>query len=340
MEIQGFCLNWHKNVSPAFTKFLVEPLSKFIKVTLDPWDGIELKKDVILDRPVIFCQYAPPVNWLIEKRAQIIWVPMWDIAVDIPQEFFNSLPKKNLKILAYSKHVFNKAQEAGINTLLVKYFMDVQSITPVNWDQPRTLFYWNRRGLIGPEFLKKLCSTIEIERIIFLKKIDPGIEPDFSYSLPPKIGDTAVNIYDELMPHSEYLDLLNQANIFIAPRLYEGVGISVLEALAKGCAVFSANLPTMNEYITHKLNGYLLPVSNELRTYFLFRSGRFIKRRINRITGKTFFNLSSISPYQNWKDISRIDLRQLSAQALESQSIGYQQWQKSLPEIADFITTW
>ena len=60
----------------------------------------------------------------------------------------------------------------------------------------------------------------------------------------------------------DYLKYLNQANIFIAPRAAEGVGLSFVEALARGCAVFAYDAPTMNEYITHKADGFLFKERN------------------------------------------------------------------------------
>ena len=50
---------------------------------------------------------------------------------------------------------------------------------------------------------------------------------------------------------------MEQCNIFIAPRKFEGVGVSFLEAMARGIVVIAPDNPTMNEYIEHNKNGYL-----------------------------------------------------------------------------------
>jgi hypothetical protein len=56
---------------------------------------------------------------------------------------------------------------------------------------------------------------------------------------------------------STYDEALREAGIYFAPRLYEGIGMSFLEAMAMGKAVVAADRPTMNEYLTHNVNGYL-----------------------------------------------------------------------------------
>ena len=54
-----------------------------------------------------------------------------------------------------------------------------------------------------------------------------------------------------------YAPALRRAGIYFAPRLYEGIGISFLEAMAMGKAVVAPDNPTMNEYVTHNVNGFL-----------------------------------------------------------------------------------
>ena len=61
---------------------------------------------------------------------------------------------------------------------------------------------------------------------------------------------------------STYDEALRQAGIYFAPRLYEGIGLSFLEAMAMGKGVVAPDHPTMNEYLTHNVNGYLFNPEN------------------------------------------------------------------------------
>ena len=50
---------------------------------------------------------------------------------------------------------------------------------------------------------------------------------------------------------------MDAAAFYIAPRVYEGIGMSFLEAMARGRCVVAADHPTMNEYIEHGKTGFL-----------------------------------------------------------------------------------
>ena len=56
---------------------------------------------------------------------------------------------------------------------------------------------------------------------------------------------------------SGYDRAMRRAGIYFAPRLYEGIGMSFLEAMAMGKAVVAPDNPTMNEYLKHDVNGFL-----------------------------------------------------------------------------------
>jgi glycosyltransferase involved in cell wall biosynthesis len=57
--------------------------------------------------------------------------------------------------------------------------------------------------------------------------------------------------------NSEHLKNLEECDLFVSPREYEGIGIATLEALALGVPAISIRRPTINEYITHGKNGIL-----------------------------------------------------------------------------------
>ena len=50
---------------------------------------------------------------------------------------------------------------------------------------------------------------------------------------------------------------IDAAAFYIAPRVQEGIGMSFLEAMARGRCVVAADHPTMNEYIEHGKTGFL-----------------------------------------------------------------------------------
>ncbi len=94
--------------------------------------------------------------------------------------------------------------------------------------------------------------------------------------------------------------MLSKSNVYFAPGLYEGIGLSFLEAMAMGMCVVAPNTATMNEYIIHGVNGLL-------------------------------YNPQDPFPL----DFSHAD--RFGARARKSVENGYKRWVKSIDDILDFV---
>lgn len=58
---------------------------------------------------------------------------------------------------------------------------------------------------------------------------------------------------------AEKVRLLREAAVVAAPSRYEGFGIPLIEALAAGAPLVTADAPAGNEVIAHEHNGLLTP---------------------------------------------------------------------------------
>ena len=336
-NITAFCLEWHIKVSNAFTDFLVNPLLPDIQLHLTAWDGAnfplstqDIKKS---QSPYIFCQLLPPQYLLGASPEKLIWVPMLDHIQNKDQEWWNGLPQ-NLRVIAYSDQIYKKAAAANLRVLKVKYYPNPDNFSNANFQKPITALYWNRRGVFSPELIKKICKTYHIDRLFFLYHSDPQIAKNLCFSLPNKIGKTHVQAYSNMLTPQEYKLLLSQTDIYLAPRISEGVGMTVLEAMASGCAVLSYNAPTMNEYIIHQENGILLDREN---VNFVERC----YRKASRFTAipdpyknerKYLLNKSIQLDSQN-----KLDIAEIGKSSKESMKIGYDMWKEQLNEMKKFI---
>lgn len=326
MTISALCLDWHIKQSDAFIDMLTGPLSGYADVKLQAWDGESYPKKLLKDPVVIFCMLPPTEEFLKAYKGRAVWLPMWDQAQSYDQDWWDGLPK-NLHVVAFSEQIVKKASAANLPLLKLRYFKDPDDFKPVSWDRGLVVFYWNRAGLIGPEFLKELCLSVEPRKLIFLSDIDPRIDKEKSYSLPGRIGKTSV-VNLKHSSRKSYLEAVNEANIFIAPRASEGVGMTFLEAMAKGCCVIAYDAPTMNEYIKDGGNGLLL--RNEPL------------RLIHRITGKKPVDAPSGEKYylktpQDWSRIKKTDFQALGTQARANHITGYRTWQEQIPGYAEFV---
>jgi hypothetical protein len=324
--ITAYCGEWHMSVSSAFRELLVEGLKDHVTINMVP---LKNKNSIINPKePTVFCQIAPTEQALKDPNAKLVWIPMWDDARHYPAKVWASIPK-NVRIVAFSEHLANRARQVGLPVLHLKYFKNPDQFSPSGWDQEKVLFYWNRTGMIGPEFLEKLCAALSVNRLIFRADIDPIFGEDIRYQLPARINDTLVETLPFLSSKEAYYRALDKANIVIAPRLAEGVGMVFLEALARGSAVFAYDGPTMNEYITHKQDGYLFP------TVYATDADRKNPEFSQRVLSKY-----PVTDLQNWNDITHLDLKSIGQNARQNHQAGYTQWQQSLDEFTKFITEW
>lgn len=257
---------------------------------------------------------------------------MWDQARGYDQSWWNAL-STSLRVVSFSTQIQLRTDAAGLTSLPLRFFKDPGSLSPVSWSEGCTLFYWNRTGLIGPTFLRKLCKALHARELFFLSRIDPRVDARAHFSLPSHLEKTVVTPLS-ILPQHDYLGATRSANVFIAPRATEGVGLSFLEAMARGSAVLAYNAPTMNEYIEDGINGLLFsrePVAEPSRV--INKLARMPSR--NRHTFNYF-----LTDRQDWPRIKEFDLQALGLRAKLDHEAGYARWQKSIPDYFDFISDW
>ncbi|MGD0781140.1 MAG: glycosyltransferase [Dehalococcoidales bacterium] len=345
IRIPVYCLDWHIHQSPALQELVSNPLNSYIQFEPIGWDGIKLPSlpsEQFKKNTMIFFQLPPPQDLCRDTSRRVVWIPMWDQARGYDLEWWQNLPK-NVRVVAFSREISVRARSVGLNTLDLYFYKSPDEFHPANWEESRVLFYWNRTGLVDKNFLFQICQSLDIELLIYRRQIDPLVPACFDYSLPKRLGKTHVQEItgNTFLPRREYMNIVNQANIFIAPRVSEGVGLSSIEALARGCAVFAYNAPTMNEYITHKVNGFLFQKYvntrwNCLRECLMKRMDGYLIR---------FANIQPhierpITDWQDWEEIKKLNLQVLGDNARQTQAKGYREWIRSIPEYASFILDW
>jgi glycosyltransferase involved in cell wall biosynthesis len=134
-----------------------------------------------------------------------------------------------------------------------------------------------------------------------------------------------------------YFNIASEANIYIAPRSVEGVGLTFIEALSRGSAVVAYNGPTMNEYIRHKENGYLC--SNVYAARWPSRLRRLPAKLIGQQTPRPLPDFT-LSDHQPWEDIASLNWEKLGRQAAADHRDGYAAWLKSIDDYCSFLTDW
>lgn len=252
--------NYH--LKTKSTLFLIDLLKERYDVdfvSFDPYknqyEGIEKSQGKKYDVLVVF-QIMPPPEFLENKLIyeQGVFFPMYDYIIT---RNYDPWPEyRRFKIINFSRTIHEELTRRGYESYYVQYFPKPEGNQPLG--DVNSIFFWQRMERINISIVSALFSEQQIEHIHIHKAMDPNqkfIEPDTC--LADKIS------YSEWFGTKEEMqEVMYRSAWYIAPREYEGIGMSFLEAMAAGRCVVAPNTPTMNEYIQDGITGFLYDIDN------------------------------------------------------------------------------
>lgn len=249
-----------KTLSTIFLKKLLSKTFELVEYYDETWNGgDEIDINVLIESKcenIFYFQFihkAEDLNKL--GNVKIVWFPMWDAVYGITNSEWLKYQTLTIKIVCFSKTLHDKLCKLGFDCAYFQYFINPQSIQPVTDYKTKRVYFWNRRDEINWDIIKKLIGNNYIDLLTFMAVPDPNQNPQIPHETDLKKYN--IQLYDEFLDLEEYMNLVSNANIYIAPRKFEGIGMTFLEALCRGQFVIAPNFPVMNEYIIHGENGYL-----------------------------------------------------------------------------------
>lgn len=231
------------------------------------------------------------------KGKNVILIPMFDASGGLEDSFWKKF--ENFKIINFSKTLHKKHKRLNLNSKYYQYFPDPNIFKRFLHNNSMKGFFWQRTDKITWDLIRNLIKGADFSKIHIHAAIDP---PGYDFIEPTmkEKEDYNITISKWFDKREEYFDIVNNSNIYFAPRLYEGIGMSFLEAMAQGMCVVAPNYPTMNEYIVNNVNGLLYDPE--------------------KVEPLDFSNLGKIC-YESRNSIKR----------------GYLEWRSKIEELVDFI---
>jgi glycosyltransferase involved in cell wall biosynthesis len=296
----------YKTVSPTFFVDLLKQLGSVRVLWDSQWNGGKFPS---LDRinqeefdMLILWQimiYHDPEKLKKLKCKQIIIIPMYDDIHADPDKLF--LRFRDFRFISFCDDLHQRFLRLGIRSKYFQFYIDPASL-PCLTDPFTELkgFFWQRTNDITWEHIRKLIGESGFSSFhlhlaldpIWYREVMPSEEDMKKYRI------TITRWFDK---KEDYLSVLSRANVFFTPRLYEGIGMPVIEAMTMGKLVVTPDHPTMNEYIDHGRNGLLYDV-------------------------------------QDLKPLDFTAAGSMAARAREDCFTGYEKWKKATIEILDFLT--
>lgn len=199
---------------------------------------------------IVFFVRLPPSNQLVLLNCEkFVWIPMNDsfkgnLFVTLKYITYQGL---DLKVVCFSRKLFG----------WLKFFFDCKyfqyypkpcfkrkSFGKVN------VLFWVRRKEITLENVLKVINLDFVNSL--LVRFCPDVEMNFV-----KKDSNKIKFVSGWLSKKKYFGLFDSCNVFVAPRVSEGIGFSFLEAMARGLIVLGNNDSTMNEYVADSVDGFL-----------------------------------------------------------------------------------
>lgn len=200
---------------------------------------------------VILFQIMPPVSVLNKfiKYNRIAFFPMYDATHRFNIGIWNEY--RNCNIINFSSTLHKKCKSLGLSSYYIQYFP--KPVEYENEGDESSIFFWQRRKNINTKTLEKVLYTNLLNKI-YLHNVPDHPEDNIKPSEKLKSKIVTSNWFDTKYEMQKYIQ---KSALYFAPRAFEGIGMSFLEAMAAGRCVIAPDNPTMNEYIQHGKTGYL-----------------------------------------------------------------------------------
>lgn len=237
-------LKKHYNI----TIFDIDPYTEDLKTTLKNLPKKDFDVLVLFQLPIAGTILKKYINF---KKG--IFFPMYDGAPQRTDKIW--LSWKSFNIINFSRTLHLELTKIGLSSFYVQYF-PTPKLNVLNGEK-NSAFFWQRLTHLNVNTIADILKALSIKNIHIHKVVDPM----HNFIKPT---DETFNIeYSEWYENkNNMLKDVENAAIYIAPRDFEGIGMSFLEAMAMGRCVIAPNNPTMNEYITNGFNGILYELDN------------------------------------------------------------------------------
>lgn len=249
-------LPYHKKTKSSV--FVLDLLKKYYDVDVyyyEPTLNIvrEMHEILNIEYDFLVCWQVMPEDYVLShiNYNRGVFFPMYDNVVGMPEEIWERF--RGFLIISFSRELYRYLLSKGFLAKYIQYFPMPPHREIENWGHMDSLFFWQRVNNIDADYILDMCAGLGLRKIYLHNAVDPGHEfKEITYS-----GGYDIVYSSWFKEKKDMLDVMGKAAYYAAPRMYEGIGMSFLEAMALGRCVIAPDYPTMNEYIVDGETGLL-----------------------------------------------------------------------------------
>ncbi len=210
----------------------------------EAWARLNFKPDLLVTYQHL---WKPSELEAFGARTTVV-VPMYD---DTPKTKAFWQGYLGFKIVSFSSTLGRQLKDWGHDVLSVQYYPEVFEVRRTTSLRG---FFWPRTESLDWSHIRQMVMGVSWDGFhLHLTN------PEGRHNLPNDNESEALKMEqsDWYERPEDYLKVLDKTSVYFAPRRLEGIGQSFVEALVRGLCVVAPDAPTMNEYITHGVDGYL-----------------------------------------------------------------------------------
>lgn len=201
---------------------------------------------------------------IAERRLakRLVFVPMYDGCRKLGEDYWKAFADRDdVRVINFSTTLHHRIANWGVSSFMFRYF---PKPAPQHvWDRlkkPRApkAFFWQRTDRPSWSTVKTLVGNMPDLPFHLHLAGDPSLRD--AIDVEQEQAERPLTVSTWFDDPGQYRRIVEDCDIYVAPREFEGIGMSFLEAMAAGKCVIAPDNPTMNEYITHGVNGLLYDV--------------------------------------------------------------------------------
>ena len=188
---------------------------------------------------------------------RLVIIPMYDGAHGIPDAFWRQFV--HARFISFCRVHHEHLEALDCRSTSFQFYPEPRPV-PARDVSKRTAFFWERR----PDKEVNLGSVVSLCRQLEVTALHVHAAPDFARHARPTsrlngalIDGVAITRSRWFDSRDEYEAVARDPLFFFAPRLQEGIGMAILEAMSIGQIVVAPDRPTVNEYVSHLTTGIL-----------------------------------------------------------------------------------
>lgn len=238
--------------------FFIDALKSYADVTVKHFDPGNVANSLAALSSTDWSRFDLVIVWQLEVLAVMpmsvgtptLIIPMYDGSGGMPNAHWHLLRGASVINFSYTLHL--AMRDVMANSALLKYFPDPARFTPTkDFSTLRGLFWQRNAAEISAETVFGLVRG-PIARWHVHLAADAGPETPLPQNAP-----TPVSTSTWFPSRSDFEALVDRYNVMVCPRRSEGIGMFMLECMARGMCVVAPALPVHTEYISDGVTGLL-----------------------------------------------------------------------------------